>query len=29
MAGELTIDRSYFERIYATSEDPWEFETSE
>jgi protein-L-isoaspartate O-methyltransferase len=28
MAHELTIDRSYFEYMYAESPDPWDFESS-
>ena len=28
MAGQLTIDRSYFEKLYADSSDPWNFEDS-
>lgn len=28
MASELTMNRSYFEEIYADSPDPWDFESS-
>jgi SAM-dependent methyltransferase len=28
MAGSLTMDREYFERMYAHDDDPWAFETS-
>lgn len=28
MAGQLTIDRDYFERMYEADDDPWGFESS-